>query len=95
MKIFQFSKNVHVTQERSLIGFAVRNFAEVEIFELQMRTERKIFFVMFYSFHHSAHVPCEKFRWRQAKSVSGNQTELASRRSPLIKRKKIFCKGRA
>ena len=23
--------------------------------------------------HHFAHVPCEKFRWRQAKSVSGNQ----------------------
>ena len=50
------------------------NFAEVEIFELQMRTGRKIFFVvLFYSFHHTAHVPCEKFRWRQAKSVSGNQ----------------------
>ena len=31
------------------------------------------FFVLFCSFHHSAHVPCEKFRWRQAKSVSGNQ----------------------
>ena len=31
----------------------------------------RYFFVLFYSLHHSAHVPCEKFCWRQAKSVSG------------------------
>ena len=33
----------------------------------------RYFFFPYYSFHHSAHVPCEKFGWRQAKSVSGNQ----------------------
>ena len=33
----------------------------------------RYFFFLFYSFHHSAHVRCEKFRWRQAKSMSGNQ----------------------
>ena len=33
----------------------------------------RYFFVLLCSFHHSAYVPCEKIRWRQAKSVSGNQ----------------------
>ena len=33
----------------------------------------RYFFVLFNSFHHSVHVSYEKFRWRQAKSVSGNQ----------------------
>ena len=32
------------TQERVLTGFAERKFPEVEIFELQMRTEQKVFF---------------------------------------------------
>ena len=33
----------------------------------------RYFFVLFCSFHCSAHVPREKFRWRQSKSASGNQ----------------------
>ena len=36
-----------MAQERSLICFAVRNFAEVEIFELQVRAKRRIFFLPF------------------------------------------------
>ena len=31
------------------------------------------FFLLICPFHHSAHVPCQKIRWRLAKSVSGNQ----------------------
>ena len=33
----------------------------------------RYFFVLFCSFHHSAHVPCEKVRLRLAKRISGNQ----------------------
>ena len=33
----------------------------------------RYFFVLFFSFHYSAHVPCENFRWRQVKSMSENQ----------------------
>ena len=35
-----------------------------------------MFFVRFYWFHQFPHVECEKFRWRQAKGVSGNQAKL-------------------
>ena len=41
------------------------------------------FFVLFYPFHHSAQVPCEKFRWRQAKSMSENQA-LYDNGSPIV-----------
>ena len=46
---------------------------EVNYLNFKCEQSWRYFFVRFYSFHHSAHVPCEKFRWRQAKSVSGNQ----------------------
>ena len=48
---------------------------------LNFRCEQseRYFFLLFYSFHHSAHVPCEKFRWRQAKSGSRNQALDANR----------------
>ena len=44
MKNFSSLRNVHVTQGRSLMVSLQENFVEVEIFELQIRTERKIFF---------------------------------------------------
>ena len=77
VKIFWSSWTVHVIKKDVWLVSLWENFAEVEIFELPMRTERKIFFVLFYSFHHSAHVLCETFRWRQAKSMS----ELRNRKA--------------
>ena len=56
------------------------------------QSERYLF-VLFYSFHHSVHVPCEKIRWRQAKSVSGNQAlECIIRTTDLIETVRIFSK---
>ena len=61
-----------MTQEGNLIGFAVRKF-RLKYLNFKCQQSERCFFVLFYSFHNSAHVKCEKFRWRQAKSVSGNQ----------------------
>ena len=38
----------------------------------------KYSFALFCSFHYSAHVPRKKFRWRQSKSMSGNQAQCCS-----------------
>ena len=46
------------------------------------------FFILFYSFHHFAHVWGEKFRWQQAKSVSGNQIPILC--ISLVAYEKIF-----
>ena len=45
---------------------------------LNVNRAEDICFFLFYSFHPSVHVPCEKFRWRQVKSVSGNQALMPS-----------------
>ena len=46
---------------------------ELKYLNFKCEQSERYFFVLFCSFYHSAHVPCEKFRWRQAKSASGNQ----------------------
>ena len=46
---------------------------KLKYLKFKCEQSERYFFVLFYSFHHSAHVPCAKFRWRQAKSVSRNQ----------------------
>ena len=73
VKIFLFSWNVQLTQERSLIGFAIRKFRRSWNIWTSNVNRAKIFFRSICSFHHSAHVLCEKLRWRLAKCVSGNQ----------------------
>ena len=56
------------------LGFAGEKISQkLKYLNFKCEQSGRSFFVLFCSFHHSAHVPCEKFSWRQAKRVSGNQ----------------------
>ena len=46
---------------------------KLKYLDFKCEQSERYFFVLICSFHHSAHVPCEKIRWLLAKRVSGNQ----------------------